>query len=224
MIRGATAATSGSSKWPSSGPSHPSEGTQSESTNATSALCTRSIPALRAPDGPTFDANPTNRAPWRSATALVVPASADASSTTTHARPPSAPSSRSSCTGRSRTGTTTVTSSGPNVGATGRGTNAPADTMRRASSCVARFEPTGAPVRQRVVISRARADIRNRRRGLPPRSTVPPSKPRVDGSSISTNEPGSGVEARGGAGRSGAGRPGCAGVRHHAILAVRGRR
>ena len=38
MIRGATAATSGSSKWPSSGPSHPSEGTQSESTNATSTL------------------------------------------------------------------------------------------------------------------------------------------------------------------------------------------
>ena len=86
-IRGATAATSGSSKWPRSGASHPSVGTQSESTNATSALSTAANPALRAPAGPTLVASPTKRAPWRSAVSLVAPASADASSTTMQAKP-----------------------------------------------------------------------------------------------------------------------------------------
>ncbi len=95
-MRGATAATSGSSKWPSSGSSHPFDGTQSESTKATIGLSETARPALRAPDGPTLVASPTKRAPWRSAISLVAPASADASSTTMQARPPSAPSSRSS--------------------------------------------------------------------------------------------------------------------------------
>ena len=87
-MRGATAATNGSSKWPNNGPSHPSAGTQSESTNATSAVWTTASPALRAPAGPTLVASPTKRAPCRSVTSLVAPASADASSTTTQARPP----------------------------------------------------------------------------------------------------------------------------------------
>ena len=60
-IRGATAATSGSSKWPSSGPSHPSDGTQSESTKATIGLSDAARPALRAPAGPTLVASPTKR-------------------------------------------------------------------------------------------------------------------------------------------------------------------
>ena len=137
-IRGATAATRGSSKWPSSGPSHPGEGTQSESTKATSALRTAASPALRAPDGPALTSSATRCAPWRSATSLVAPASADASSTTTQATSPSASSSRSSWAGRSRTGTTTVTSAGPSEAVVGRGENAPADTSRRASSCAAR--------------------------------------------------------------------------------------
>ncbi len=113
VMRGAAAATKGSSNWPSSGSSHPSAGTQSESTNATSAVCARATPALRAPAGPTLVVSPTKRAPCRSAISLVAPASADASSTTMHAKPERAPSSRSSCAGRSRTGTTTVTSSFP---------------------------------------------------------------------------------------------------------------
>ncbi len=113
VMRGAAAATKGSSNWPSSGSSHPSAGTQSESTNATSAVCARAAPALRAPAGPTLVVSPTKRAPCRSAISLVAPASADASSTTMQAKPERAPRSRSSCAGRSRTGTTIVTSSSP---------------------------------------------------------------------------------------------------------------
>ena len=45
-MRGATAATNGSSKWPNKGPSHPSAGTQSESTNATSAVWTTAKPGV----------------------------------------------------------------------------------------------------------------------------------------------------------------------------------
>ena len=88
---------------------------------------------------------------------------------------------------------------GRTAASTGRGENAPDDTRRRASTCAAFTEPTGAPVRQRASRSRARGAIRKRRKGLPPRSTVPSSKARVEGSRRSTNEPGSGVEARGGA-------------------------
>ena len=57
-IRGATAATSGSSKWPSSGASQPAAGTQSESTKATSVLSTAANPALRAADGADVDRQP----------------------------------------------------------------------------------------------------------------------------------------------------------------------
>ena len=53
--------------------------------------------------------------------------------------------------------------------------------------------------------------MRKRRSGLPPSSTVPPSKSRVDASCARANEPGSGVEDRGGAGCSGEGVPGALG-------------
>jgi mycofactocin precursor len=84
----------------------------------------------------------------------------------------------------------------------GRGAKAPADTRRRASSRAALLAPTGAPDLHRCTRSRARGEIRKRRRGLPPRSTVPSSNSIVEGSSVKTNEAGSGVDARGGAGRS----------------------
>ena len=93
----------------------PVGGAQSESTNATRALSTRDSPAFRAADGPEFVVSGTKRAPWRSAISLLAPGSADASSTTTHDRPASASRSRPSCTGRLRTGTTTVTWSGLRV-------------------------------------------------------------------------------------------------------------
>ena len=103
---------------------------------------------------------------------------------------------------RSRTGTTTVTSPGPKAPAAGTGMNAPADTNRRASSCAGRRGPTACPSRQRSTSRWARSDIRRSRRGLPPSRTVPPSKSRVDASSVRVKEPGSGVVAPAGACRS----------------------
>ncbi len=116
--------------------------------------------------------------------------------------PSSTPSNRSSWVVLSRTGTTTVTSEVPRVAPVGSGTNAPAETSLRASSCADRRGPTGAPDFQRATSWRARSEIRNRRNGLPPSSTDPPSNSCVEASSVRVKEPGSGVEARAGAGRS----------------------
>ena len=210
-IRGATAATSGSSKWPSSGASHPSSGTQSESTNATSALSTAANPALRAPAGPTLVSSPTKRAPCRSAISLVAPASVDASSTTTQAKPAQRAEQsverERSVAHRHHDGDIP----GSELPPSGRGENAPAETSRRASIWAPRPGPTGAPALQRSTSRRARSEIRKRRSGLPPSSTVPPSNSRVDVSSPRVKDPGSGVEARDGAGRSGEGIPGTLG-------------
>ena len=185
---------------------------------------TTANPALRAPAGPTLAASPTKRAPWRSATSLVAPASADASSTTTQARArSSAPSSRSSCTGRSRTGTTTVTSPGPNVPPPGRGR------MRRPRRAGVPTVGLPGPTRRQCPPSSAR------RAGGPawksgtdgvgcPRAA--PSRRRTPASTAScarANEPGSGVEDPGRRRAQRRGRPGHAGLGHRPILAVRGR-
>ena len=173
-------------------------------------------------EGPTLTGSATNWAPWRSAISLVAPASADASSTTMQASPPSAPSRRSSCAGRSRTGTTTVTSSGPKVAGPAAG-RAP----RRRPAGAPGAPPAGRRRRRPRRASappaaRARSEIRKRRSGLPPRSTVPPSKLCVEASSVRAKEPGSGVVA-GGARAAAVRVPGVRWVGHRPILAVRGR-
>ena len=126
--------------------------------------------------------------------------------------------------GRSRTGTTTVTSSTPAPAFPGRGTKAPADTRRRASIRAAAPGPTGAPDLQRSTRSRARDEIRKRRSGLPPSSTVPLVE-RHRRRILGQHEPGR--ERRrcaGGALRSSEGAARGAGVGHRPILAARGRR
>ena len=163
-----------------------------------------------APAGPTLTGRPTKAAPCRSATSLVAPASTDASSTTMQARPPATAhaSKRSSCCGRSRTGTTTVTSSVPGcrVAAWGEGAagHQPArQHLRRPPrphvSAVSPASPRcPSPLRQSGTGAA----------GCPPSSTVPPSNSRVDASSVRVKEPGSGVVRARGAGRSGEGIPG----------------
>ncbi len=162
-MRGATAAVNGSPKWASRGPSHRGAGTQSESTKATIDVRAARRPALRAAAGPTFEASPTKVAPCRAATSSVAAGSPEASSTTTTApTPPSAPSRRSSWAGRSRTGTTTVTSCSPGDSSvpsrSGRGcaTKAPDDTRRRASAPFDGRSPTSPPDDQRSTSERAR--------------------------------------------------------------------
>ena len=145
---------------------------------------------------------------------------------TRHRRPPgiaspsSVESSRRSCSGRSRTGITTVTSSGPNTGFPGRGRNTPALTSRRASTGSPLRSPTGAPACHRSIRAQARDETRRRRRGLPPMRTRPPSSTMVPGSTVRPKVGGRGVEARSGAEPIGAGRSGVfpAGGVHRSIL------
>ena len=93
-MRGATAATIGSSKCPRSGESQSAVGSQSESTKATSGVLTMSSPAFLAPDGPALAVRPMNRASKDSAIASVRAGSDDASSTTTQDRPSRSDSNR----------------------------------------------------------------------------------------------------------------------------------
>ena len=97
------------------------------------------------------------------------------------------------------------------------------ETNRRASSCAARRFPTAAPLLQRSTSCRARSEIRKRRSGLPPSSTVPPSNSCVD--AVLGQGEGAGQRRRGprdGRPQRG-GHPGCARLGHRSILAVRGR-
>ena len=81
-ILGATAATTGSRKCGSSGPSQPGTGTQSESRKAASGVCTAARPVFRAAAGPPLTALCTQRAPAAAATAATAPGSREPSSTT----------------------------------------------------------------------------------------------------------------------------------------------
>ena len=188
------------------------------------ALSTAAKPALRAPAGPTLVASPTKRAPCRSAISLVAPASADASSTTMQASPSSAPSSRSSCAGRSRTGTTTVTSPGPRVPPSGRGReragrHQPArQQLRRAAR-----GPTGAPALQRA--TSLTGPLGNPEQAE--RAAAEQHGPAVEVLRRGVLGQGEGAGQRGrgpgGGGPQRGGHPGCAGLGHRPILAVRGR-
>ena len=220
-IRGATATTRGSLKWASTGSSHPSPGTQSESMNATNGVPAWASPALRAAEGPTLTGRVITSAPASSAMARVRAGSDEASSTTRHRFASSVESSRRSCSGRSRTGITAVTSSGPNSGTPGRGRNAPALTRRRARTGSPFRSPTVAPACQRSIRALAREETRRRRRGLPPMMTRPPSSLVVPGSAVRPKVGGNGVDARSGAVPIGAGAA-CvfpAGGVHSSILA-----
>ena len=166
-IRGATAATAGSAKCGSSGSSQPCEGTQSESTKATSGVSQTARPVLRAAAGPPFTSRRMSRAPAWATTRAMGPGSGEASSTTTTGcAVPTAVRQRASSAARPYTGTTTVSAggspaaplaapsavspAGPGFPAVvvpqgGTGCIIAASTSRRASSPSARFGPTGAP-------------------------------------------------------------------------------
>ena len=115
--------------------------------------CCARAPAPRCGRPTAPRSTPTRRteAPWRSATSLVAPASADASSTTTHARSPSAPSSRSSWHGP-----VAHRHDDRHVFGAERGRHRPGHERpgrhqaARQRPCRPRSSPTGAPVRQRV--------------------------------------------------------------------------
>ena len=113
MIRGATAPTAGSAKWRSNGASQPGPGTQSESTKATSGVRTAARPVFRAAPAPPHRSRRRQRAPAAAAAAATAARSADPSSTTMIRMPPRPARHRASSAGRSRTGMTAVTSSGP---------------------------------------------------------------------------------------------------------------
>ena len=80
--RGATAATSGSAKWPESPSIQPGGGSQSLSRNATNSLASAARPVLRAAPGPPLAGRRISRAPAARATARTASGSADPSSTT----------------------------------------------------------------------------------------------------------------------------------------------
>ena len=110
-MRGATRATAGSQKWPSSASNQPRRGTTSESRNATKSVVHAARPVLRAAAGPLLRG-------WRSTwTSQCMPAksacwtgTAEPSSTTTTRMPRSVATSRCTPEALSRTGITTVTS------------------------------------------------------------------------------------------------------------------
>ncbi len=173
------------------------------------------------PPGRCSLANPTKRAPWRSATSLVAPASADASSTTTQGRPaeafehpvelcrPVAHRHYDRHVARTREPCRPLP----------EGRRRPADANRRARQ----LGPPAASDRPRRPASastscRARSEIRKRRSGLPPSKTVPPSNSCVDPSSFSVKGAGQWRRGPGGRGPQRGGHPGCAGLGHRSNL------
>ena len=225
-IRGATAATTGSSKWPSSGREPPVGGHAvgvHERDERAGSGCQPGVACAGRPD---VDGNATNRAPWRSAIALVAPGVGGR--VVDHDAGQAARARRAAgraATGRSRTGTTTVTSSGPNVPATPvagqcagrhqppRQETVPTGSGPRGSRPPALDElPAPAP----IAGTGAGGCLRGAR--------VPSSKARVDG--VLGRHERAGERSGSPRGRWAERRrvPGCVGVGHHPILAVRGRR
>ena len=123
VIRGATAATCGSSRCASSVGSQPSTGRQPPSMNATTSVSASCQPVLRAAPGPWLASWRTTRAPCRRATSATAAGSAEPSSTTmTGPVVPSAARVPASSSAGPRNGITTVTwSSGRLVPPPGRG-------------------------------------------------------------------------------------------------------
>ena len=175
-MRGATAPTSGSSKWPSSGASQSAAGTQSESTKATSALSTAASPALRATDGPGIGRQPDE--PGAVALGDLLGGAGVGGRVVHHdarqlAERAEQPLELGGPVAHRHDDRHVI---GAEAGwSRAAATNAPADTRRRARSPAGRPAPTGAPARQRATRPRARSEMRKRRSGLPPSTTVPPS-------------------------------------------------
>ena len=122
----------GSAKCPMSPSSQPAGTVQSESTNATNGERTRARPAFRAPAGPRLRSSRTYSAPASRATFSTAPARTEQSSTTMTGTMSSDRSRRCSISGRSRTGTTTLTRT-PGTTGSGRGWRTPARTRRLAT-------------------------------------------------------------------------------------------
>ena len=105
----------------------------------------------------------------------------------------------------------------------GSGANAPAETSRRASSCAGRRGPTGAPDLQRA--DQPAGPLGNPEQAQ--RAAAEQHGPAVEFPCRGVLGQGEGAGQRrrgpGGAGRSCGGHPGCAGLGHRPILAVRGR-
>ena len=182
-MRGATAATAGSAKCGSSGPSQPGAGTQSESRNAASGVSTAARPVFRAAAGPPLTARCTQRAPAAAAAAATAPGSREPSSTTITWYSASPTRQSASSAVRSRTGMTTVTSAGPGPGPPeGTGWAIPVHSSRRASACAPGEPATGSPSHQPATWRAPAVPSRSIRYGAPPSRTVPPSSERSPGS------------------------------------------
>ena len=145
-IRGATIPTAGSSRWASSSPGNPGEGTQSLSRNTTIGVVARRRPVLRAAETPWLVGCRASRALARWASAAIASGLGDPSSTTiTGQRPDSAARHSRSSSLRACTGTTIVSSALPSSDSGGSESNSPASSSRRASSLSSRASPTGRP-------------------------------------------------------------------------------
>ena len=150
---------------------------------ATRGVATWPSPALRAAAGPALVASARKRAPAcfddlpgsRGVRRGVVDHHALAA-------PPGRSAAARSCSGRSRTGITTVTSCGRTALGPGRGRNTPEETRRRARICSALRPPTVAPDSQPRTRAPARVVSRRSRSGLPPMRTRPRSRAIVPGS------------------------------------------
>ncbi len=197
--RGATAATMGSAKCPMSPSSQPAGTVQSESTNATNGERTRARPAFRAPAGPRLRSSRTYSAPASRATFSTAPARTEQSSTTMTGTMSSERSRRCSISGRSRTGTTTLTRT-PGTTGSGRGWRTPARTRRRATVRSDLRSSSGVPPSHLDTISAALGRRRTTRGGLPPKSTRPAASTYMSASPTRRTPTGSG--ALGGARRT----------------------
>ena len=170
-MRGATSATAGSQKCPSSASSQPRRGTTSESRNATKSVSQAASPVLRAAAGPLLRGVAQHPDVAVQAVEVARPARAcdEPSSTTTTRMPRSAATSRLSPMALSRTGMTTVTSrcDGPLAG---RGWATVASSRVRASCALCASCTSSRPPLSIVCAAGA---SRSSRVGEPPRSAEP---------------------------------------------------
>ena len=173
-IRGATIPTAGSSRWASSSPGNPGEGTQSLSRNATIGVVARRRPVLRAAETPWLVGCRASCAFARWASAAIASGLGDPSSTTiTGQRPDSAARHSRSSSLRACTGTTIVSSALPSSDSGGSESNSPASSSRRASSLSSRASPTGRPNDQPATSPLPRVESVSNRKGVPPSSSLP---------------------------------------------------
>ncbi len=187
-MRGATSATAGSQKWPSSASSHPRRGTTSESRNATKSVLQAVRPVLRAAAGPLLLAC---RSTWtsqcRPEKSWCCTGTAEPSSTMMTRIPRSAASSRRRPETLSRTGITTVTSrcEGP---VAGRGCATVASSSVRASCALRASWTSKRPPLSMVWAAGAR---RSSRVGEPPSNAEPSPSTLTRRSTCTANPSGS---------------------------------